>query len=54
MHTVKKDEVIHWLTDVQLLESRPSFQKTNSPDEMIVQGWQKKFSLPDCVVEPTA
>lgn len=39
---------------VQLLESRPSFQKTNSRDEMIVEGWQKKFSLPDRVVEPTA
>jgi glutathione S-transferase len=39
---------------IELLESRPSFQKTNSPDEMIVEGWQKKFSLPDRVVEPTA
>ncbi|KAG0559814.1 hypothetical protein KC19_10G131200 [Ceratodon purpureus] len=36
---------------IELLESRPSFQKTNSPDEMIIQGWQKKFSLPDRVVE---
>jgi len=32
---------------MQLLEERPSFKKSNSPDEMIVQGWQKKFSLPD-------
>jgi glutathione S-transferase len=37
---------------IELLESRPSFQKTNSPDEMIVEGWQKKFGLPDRVVEP--
>lgn len=36
---------------IELLESRPSFQKSNSPDEMIIQGWQKKFSLPDRVVE---
>jgi hypothetical protein len=47
-------EVCVELGIVQLLESRPSFQKTNSPDEMIVEGWQKKFSLPDRVVEPTA
>lgn len=31
---------------LQLMESRPSFQKTNSPDEMIIQGWKKKFGLP--------
>jgi len=36
---------------IELLESRPSFQKTNSPDEMIIQGWKKKFGLPDQVVE---
>jgi glutathione S-transferase len=34
---------------IELLESRPSFQKTNSPDEMIIEGWKKKFSLPDKV-----
>jgi glutathione S-transferase len=32
---------------IELLVERPSFQKSSSPDEMIVQGWQKKFSLPD-------
>jgi glutathione S-transferase len=35
---------------IELLEERPSFQKSNSPDEMICQGWQKKFSLPGPLV----
>jgi hypothetical protein len=39
---------------LQLLESRPSFQNTNSPDEMIIEGWQKKFELPGRMVQPTA
>jgi len=38
----------------QLLESRPSFQKTNSPDEMIIEGWQKKFGLPGRLVDSPA
>jgi glutathione S-transferase len=39
---------------INLLESRPSFKNTNSPDEMIIEGWQKKFQLPGRMVQPTA
>jgi glutathione S-transferase len=38
------------LNYIELLEERPSFKKTNSPDEMICQGWQKKFNLPGPLV----
>ncbi|CAM6100785.1 unnamed protein product [Calypogeia fissa] len=31
---------------IELLESRPSFKKTDVPDKMIVEGWGKKFELP--------
>nr|AGC13143.1 DHAR class glutathione S-transferase [Pinus tabuliformis] len=29
------------------MESRESFEKTNYPDEMIIQGWRAKFNLPE-------
>jgi hypothetical protein len=48
---IVKSNCVLWMIGLQLLESRPSFQKTNSPDEMIIQGWKKKFGLPDQVVE---
>ncbi|XP_002967253.2 glutathione S-transferase DHAR2 [Selaginella moellendorffii] len=32
---------------IELMETRPSFKKTDSPDEMIIAGWQTKFELPD-------
>ncbi|EFJ16939.1 hypothetical protein SELMODRAFT_233824 [Selaginella moellendorffii] len=32
---------------IELMEARPSFIHTDSPDEMIICGWRKKFSLPE-------
>ncbi|KAH7404285.1 hypothetical protein KP509_15G019400 [Ceratopteris richardii] len=37
---------------IELMESRPSFRKTDSPDDMIIKGWQMKFDLPDRIVKP--
>ncbi|KAL2635103.1 hypothetical protein R1flu_006582 [Riccia fluitans] len=39
---------------IELLENRPSFKRTDVPDEMIIEGWQKKFSLPDRIAQPQA
>ncbi|KAL3692770.1 hypothetical protein R1sor_006421 [Riccia sorocarpa] len=39
---------------IELLENRPSFKRTDVPDEMIVEGWKKKFSLPDRIAQPQA
>ncbi|MCO5557123.1 hypothetical protein L7F22_010679 [Adiantum nelumboides] len=36
---------------IEMMESRPSFRKTDSPNDMILQGWQKKFELPDRIAK---
>eukprot|EP00897_Mesotaenium_endlicherianum_P010110 jgi/Mesen1/9127/ME000058S08622 len=35
---------------IELIENRPSFKKTTYPNDMIVEGWKKKFELPDSMV----
>ncbi|BBN04984.1 glutathione dehydrogenase/transferase [Marchantia polymorpha subsp. ruderalis] len=37
---------------IEMLENRPSFKRTDVPDKMIIEGWQKKFSLPDRIAQP--
>ncbi|KAG6553421.1 hypothetical protein Mapa_005156 [Marchantia paleacea] len=37
---------------IEMLEDRPSFKRTDVPDQMIIEGWQKKFSLPDRIAQP--